>query len=299
MTDTDEGETKHEVKDEDVKKKLLDMSDEINEDIFAIKRKMEKKTTKDDENRIKKLEGKLKEIEASGGVPTVIGGKIYKDKYRIKRFGPDGYSSDYKSLEKYDKGIYVGNELLGMGDVPDKKSGWIRRARLEVEFQCCYNDEPANDKIVINIIIEEVFINKEDANNGGTLEDWIERRGMETIKRIGEEECGDWADVYEPCEDKSKINEILEKFEGIEISEVPQDVLDRLKRIEELIAEYKFDISGYEEQIANIIGIPIELRTDENRAVLIRLDEYVRDSNEAIRKFESEYNRIRKVWNIE
>jgi hypothetical protein len=287
-----------EIKDEEIKEKLIAMSDEISEDIDAIKRRKSKKETEEDKDRINRLEGKLKEIEESGEIPTIIKGKIYKDRYKIKRFGPEGYSSDYTTLEKYDNDTYIGDELLGMGDIPDKKRGWIRRAKLEVEFQCCYNNEPANDSIVIKIIIEEIFVNKEDTK-GESLDEWIERRGMESIQRIGENECEDWAYNYEPCEGKNNIKRVIEKFEGYEIGEVPQDVIDRIERLEGLIADSMKAIEEYEDMIADILAKKEEDRTTEDREKLLRLDGYVRSERESIRKYQFEIDRLKKEWNIE
>lgn len=87
--------------------------------------------------------------------------------------------------------------------------------------------------------------------------------------------------------------------EEVLVPVVPQDVIDRIERLEGLIMDSKNTIKEYEDMIADILAKKEEERTDSDKEKLLRLDGYVRSENESIRKFESEINRLKKEWNIE
>lgn len=80
---------------------------------------------------------------------------------------------------------------------------------------------------------------------------------------------------------------------------IPQDVLDRIERLEELIADSMKAIEEYEDMIADILAKKEEERTVEDKEKLLRIDGYIRSEKENIRKFEFEIKRLKTEWNIE
>lgn len=93
------------------------------------------------------------------------------------------------------------------------------------------------------------------------------------------------------------INAVFKYEEGV--VKVPQDVLDRIERLEGLIADSMKAIEEYEDMIADILAKKEEERTVEDKEKLLRLDGYIRSEKENIRKFEFEIKRLKTEWNIE
>lgn len=83
--------------------------------------------------------------------------------------------------------------------------------------------------------------------------------------------------------------------------EIPEDVLDRIERLEGLIKESKKYMKRYEKQIAELLvkGTKGEKMSDEDRDELKRLDGYISTEKENIRKFEAGIRRLKEEWGIE
>jgi len=113
---------------------------------------------------------------------------------------------------------------------------------------------------------------------------------------IGEKKCSDLSDSLHICSYELRNIEAKEEIIGIKI---PQDVLDRIERLEDLIVDSKNTIVEYDNMIADILAKKEEERTVEDKEKLIRLDGYVRSENESIRKFESEIRRLKESWKVE
>lgn len=126
-----------------------------------------------------------------------------------------------------------------------------------------------------------------------TIEEWIElmtRNFDLLIQDQGEKDCQDITDYLHLCEYEIRV---------VGIEKVPQDVLDRIERLEGLIADSMKAIEEYEDQIADILAKKEEERTAEDREKLLRLDGYIRSEKENIRKFEFEIKRLKTEWKIE
>lgn len=164
--------------------------------------------------------------------PTVTAGKIYKDNYRIYRVSPDRYSSDYIVQMIYSEGRYSDFELLKPGErrVSEFKNENYRRSRLKIEFQCCYNDVIANVPVELVIEVIDTYEHVADMRETGTLDEWVQNKGMDAIKEIADDECDDWQYGYKPCKNSMKIIEVLEKEEHLKCPEFVKAEIERLER---------------------------------------------------------------------
>jgi len=196
---------------EEIKKMLLKMESEI------------------DESKVASKKGKLK------GAPTNIVGKIYRDTFGIRREGSIYTNPNAIIVNTLKKGIHDDWNKIPIGTKPDKLTkNFVRRAKIRIEFQCCYNGNPMNDPVELDVELEDVYDNKNEAYRYNNLDNWISTAFRESTSNISEEECTDWNEAYSPCENSRKLLKVLRKategYEGIN---------------EELIKE---EIRKYEEQ---------------------------------------------------
>lgn len=275
------------------KKKAKELTKRILEEEATIKEEEIKKP-----HRKKKVDKESKEEE-----PKKKTSKIYRDSYRIYRVSDNKYSTDYIVQMIYSEGEYFVFDLLRPGErkIPeDVKNKNYRRARLKIKFQCCYNDVIANVPVELVIEIIDYYESLGDMREI-TIDEWVQKRGMEALVEIAKDECDDWQDGYKPCKEPRDI-EVLEKEEIIMVPPkppVPTDVFDRIERLEGLIEDSYKTIMEYEDMIANILKIREVDKTEEDKVKLLRLDGYIRAEKENIRKFEFEINRLKKEWKIE
>lgn len=186
----------------------------------------------------------------------------------------------------------------------------LRRCKVKVSFDMYRVKDP--DGNPVNIFLEtfektveyeeEPYKNRKEAIEiDGTLEEWCEKVG----KAIALDLAAKWvgADVPDDLDIKKIRGETFEarNIKGdaydCEESEVcPEDVLDRIERLEDLIRDSDRSIKGYEDLIADILAIREEDRTVEDSEKLLRLDGYISVEKENIRRFMGEIDRLRKTW---
>lgn len=170
-----------------------------------------------------------------------------------------------------------------------------RRLKVETEITCCRD----NDEDIIYHPDKNYEIYEETAERFDiSLEEWADINSKalcDQLKEEAENECiGLGTDAY-LCEWKCKVIEI----EETPVVKVPQDVRDRIERLEGLIADSMKAIEEYEDMIADILAKKEEDRTAEDREKLLRLDGYIRSENESIRKYQFEIKKLKTEWNIE
>jgi len=187
---------------DEIKKMLLKMESEI------------------DESKIVSKKGKLK------GAPTNIVGKIYRDTFGIRREGSIYTNPNAVIVHTLNKGIHDEWNKISIGTKPDKLKGnkkFVRRAKIRTEFQCCYNGNPMNDNIQLDIELEDIYNSKEEAYKYNNLNNWLNDAFRESMINTSEEECSDWNEAYSPCEKTRKLLETLrdatEGYEGIDYEE--------------------------------------------------------------------------------
>lgn len=175
-----------------------------------------------------------------------------------------------------------------------------RTAIIETQIWC-YNENDGWDKDTCSgnedwesPVIKQP-IEERKKKFGDSLEEWgskVLEAFEEIAEEWGEENCQDITDYHHLCDYTAKIIDLKE------ILEVPEDILDRIERLEGLIKESKKYIKKYEDMIAELL-VKGEKMTDEDRELLMRLDEYIRIEKENIRKFESGIKRLKTEWGIE
>lgn len=161
-----------------------------------------------------------------------------------------------------------------------------------VQKKCCRGDTIVYDPPDRDFVIPDIKDRKEDFEYNLIIwKDKVE----EQLEKLADKECRRKG-TPRLCHFKVKNAKVTEEIIGIK---VPQDVLDRIERLEGLIMDSNNTIVEYTEQIADILAKKEEERTVEDKEKLIRLDGYIRSENESIRKFESEIKRLKTQWNIE
>jgi hypothetical protein len=144
----------------------------------------------------------------------------------------------------------------------------------------------------------EVPVHEDRDRFGTTLDEWVVTM-TENFKLLiedqGEKDCQDITEYLHLCEYEVRVID----YEEIIEAEIPQDVIDRIERLEGLIVDSKKTIKEYEDDIANILAKKAEDRTQADKELLLRLDENIRNENEVIRRFEGEIGRLKKTWKIE
>lgn len=175
-----------------------------------------------------------------------------------------------------------------------------RTAIIETQIWC-YNENDGWDKDTCSgnedwespIIKQPIEEKKKKFDN--TLEEWG-RKVLEAFEEIAEEwgeaNCQDITDYHHLCDYAAKIIDLKE------ILEVPEDVLDRIERLEGLIEESKKFITKHERKIADLLSKG-EKMDEEDRESLRRLDGYIRSEKENIRKYENEIRKLKEEWGVE
>ena len=196
---------------EDIERMLLEMESEI------------------DDSKVASKKGKLK------GAPANIAGKIYRDIFGIRREGNIYTNPNAIIVDTLKKGKHDDFNLITIGTKPEKltRGQFIRRAKIRIGFQCCYNGNPQNDPIELDVELEDVYNNRIEAHKSSNLHNWIYQTFRESTSHISEEECSDWNEQYTPCENTRKLLEILrdatEDYEGIN----EEFIKEQIKKYEE------------------------------------------------------------------
>lgn len=184
---------------EEIKKMLLKMESEI------------------DESKVVSKKGKLK------GAPVNIVGKIYRDTFGIRREGSIYTNPNAVIVHTLKRGIHDDWNKIPIGTKPDKLKyvrGFVRRAKIRIEFQCCYNGNPMNDPVQLDVELEDIYDNKDEAYRYNNLYNWLNAAFRESVSNTSEEECSDWNEAYTACEKSRKLLETLRKategYEGID-----------------------------------------------------------------------------------
>ena len=166
-----------------------------------------------DDSKIAGKKGKLK------GSPANIAGKIYRDIFGIRREGNIYTNPNAVVVNTLKHGKHIEWDLIPISDKPLKKQKqFVRRAKIRIGFQCCYNGNPMNDPIELDVELEDIYNNRNEAYKISNLQNWLHQAFRESVTNISEEECSDWNEAYAPCEGKRKLLEILrdatENYEG-------------------------------------------------------------------------------------
>jgi len=192
---------------EDIERMLLEMESEV------------------DDSKVASKKGKLK------GAPANIAGKIYRDIFGIRREGNIYTNPNAIIVDTLKKGQHDDWNLIPIGTRQKKLTEirqFIRRAKIRIEFQCCYNGNPQNDPIQMDIELEDIYDNRDEAYKISNLHNWINYAFRESTSNISEEECDDWNEQYEPCEKTRKLLEILRKatesYEGIDDEYIKEQI---------------------------------------------------------------------------
>lgn len=169
-----------------------------------------------------------------------------------------------------------------------------RETKADLSWWCTSPKQAYIGPVFATVYVEDDYVPSMVVEE--SLEDWSERVLDEVGDRICKDSCQALGEsVY--CGDHEVVN-IWAGFPK-EFIAVPEDVADRIERLEGLIEDSKKAIKRYEGMIATILAKKVEERTEEDRKTIERLDGYIRAENENIRKFESEIRRLKKEWKIE
>lgn len=207
------------------------MAKKLQEEIKKILLKMESEI---DESEVISKKGKLK------GAPTNISGKIYRDTFGIRREGSIYTNPNAVIVNTLKKGIHSDWSKIKIGTTPEKLNTkqFIRRAKVRTEFRCCYNGNPQNDPIQIDVELEDIYNNKKEAYKNNNLQDWLYDAFRESMINISDEECNDWNDAYTPCEKSRKLLQILRKategYEGIDEGQLQKEAESYKKQREQI-----------------------------------------------------------------
>ncbi len=168
-----------------------------------------------------------------------------------------------------------------------------RETKADIEWWCTSDKQTYIGPVFATVYADDDYIPAVVVTEG--LGDWSDRVLGEVAGEICKRSCQALNEsVY--CGD----HEILRTWDGFpkEIFAVPEDVLDRIERLEGLIEDSKKFIKKYENMIADLLAKG-EKMNEEDRDTLKRLDGYIRAENENIRKFEAEIRRLKEEWGIE
>lgn len=168
-----------------------------------------------------------------------------------------------------------------------------RETKADIEWWCTSNKQAYIGPVFATVYADDDYIPAVMVTEG--LGDWSDRVLDEVAGEICKRSCQALNEsVY--CGD----HEIVRTWDGFpkEIVAVPEDILDRIERLENLIKESKKFIKRYEKQIAELI-VKGEKMTDEDRDLLKRLDGYISTEKENIRKIEFEIRRLKTEYGIE
>lgn len=176
-----------------------------------------------------------------------------------------------------------------------------RTVVISLRFSCCVDKKYRNIDHKITITLHqnaEKFLTR--------LKEWVDiflakDKVKDYIYSLGDSKCSMVDPSLEMCRKPphEPVIDVIDYYQEPPEVKIPQDVLDRIERLEGLIADSMKAIEEYEDMIADILAKKEEERTVEDKEKLIRLDGYVRSENESIRKFESEIKRLKTQWNIE
>lgn len=168
-----------------------------------------------------------------------------------------------------------------------------RETKADIEWWCTSSKQAYIGPVFATVDVGDDYIPAVVVTE--SLDDWSGRVLEEVAGEICKRSCQALNEsVY--CGD----HEVLMVWSGFpkEIFAVPEDVLDRIERLEGLIEDSKEFIKKYENMIADLLAKG-EKMNEEDRDALRRIDGYIRAENENIRKYVSEIRRLKEEWGIE
>lgn len=178
-----------------------------------------------------------------------------------------------------------------------------RTVIIDLTFSCCKDEKYRNIDHTIRITLHQ---NAEKFTT--SLKEWVDiflakDKVKDYIYSLGDNKCGVVDPSLRMCRKppNEPVIDVIDYYQEPPEAppEIPQDVLDRIERLEDLITDSMKAIGEYESMIADILTKKEEEKTADDREKLLRLDEYIRSEKENIRKFEGEIRRLKKDWDIE
>lgn len=168
-----------------------------------------------------------------------------------------------------------------------------RESKADIEWYCTSPKQSYIGPVFATIHVDDDYIPA--VKLGESLEDWNTRVLDETAAEICKNSC---AALNESvwCGN----HEVLNTWAGFpkESYAIPEDISDRIERLEGLIVDSQRYISKYEDQIADLLAKG-ENMDEEDREKLNRLDGFIRTEKENIRKYEAEIKRLKEEWGVE
>lgn len=168
-----------------------------------------------------------------------------------------------------------------------------RETKADIEWYCTSPKQSYIGPVFATIYVDDDYIPAVKLED--SLEDWNTRVLDEVGDRICKDSCQALNEsVY--C----GSHEVLNIWNGFpkEIYAVPEDIIDRIERLEGLIEESKKFITKHERKIADLLAKG-EKMDEEDRESLRRLDGYIRSEKENIRKYENEIRKLKEEWGVE